>query len=185
MTLSTNVLICNPQPIALVWDYVTQELLKRPDYVFVDSQHEAHDWEEKIRRGVAIERTGEPGQGALAWTFAKWNPDGPILVATEFAPMEEDEDGDLIATRWSDGSILLDFDTAYGFDQGGAGCSDLHAYFILRLFGEFGALWWENEYTGEWHLIDDKDSTKQLEALLELGDPMKGHAAVQLERALT
>lgn len=167
MTLSTDVLVTRAAMPDAVWDFVKRELLHRPDYVSSD----------EVKDG-RTERWGTPGQGALAWAIMKWFPDGPV-PAVEFTYDDDTEEvGEEVIAH---GSVLLDFDTAYGFHQGGAGCGDLHAYFILRLFGEFGTLWWRNEFTGEWHLIDDKDSSEQLEALLELGDPVKGCAAVKAE----
>jgi hypothetical protein len=181
MTLSTNILLHEPHPTELVWDFVTRELLKRPDYASEDQPHKTSDWEHKIRRGIGMERWGAPGQGAPAWAIAKWNPDGPIMIATKFDEMNEDEDGDQIPTQWSDGSILLNFDTAYGYQVGGAGCSDLHAAFILLLFKEFGALTWQNEFTGEWFELTEGDSVEQMKNLSQLGDPVVGAGALKSE----
>lgn len=79
----------------------------------------------------------------------------------------------ILQVEWGeDGPVAVWFDTAYGYsgpNQGG--CSDLHAWLLTRL-GEFldglpmPVEWkWMNEFTGEWHSVDE---------VSVLGDPVRG-----------
>lgn len=93
------------------------------------------------------------GQGLPGIIDATYNDDGsPLYLEDAYSDEEEDEDPYFKSPA---ALMLVGWDTAYGYDQNGIGCTELHARALVHLLGMVQAkgftLSWKNEYTGEWH----------------------------------
>lgn len=119
-----------------------------------------------------------PDQGLDAWVMTTFGADGPLIPDTD---TEEDGSG------WEDAPhepycVEISFDTTYGMTAAnGSGCSDLHAWLIVKLAAWLSdnypdARWgWQSEFTGEYHSGPDA-AFAPLEAF---GNPARG-ARVEL-----
>lgn len=101
----------------------------------------------------------EPSQGLDAWLITHHN-NGAVIDWGE--PEDEEMAEYYKEINRPTLSVYADFDTAYGFhglDRTTGriiGCTDLHRGYIARIIDEYAAprgltVWWQNEYTGEWH----------------------------------
>lgn len=167
MTLDTRVLLVAPRSTDEVHAFVNRELLARPDAAHDDADFWSR--QEPERRYFA----NRGGQGLSAWFIGYSAADAPTQAVTWVG---DDETEQVVA----EGSMMLSFDTAYGYRVGNAGCGDLHAWFVARLAQQFGDLWFYLESWGEWHRFTDE----QAEPLRRLGDPDLAGEAIARERAL-
>lgn len=172
MTLDTNILIVRPHAVTEVRDFVNSHLLNLPVAVPMDTEF----WEQSYPGRKYFGNAG--GQGLDAWFMGYTAGDGPVAAERYVG---EDSDGHEITEVVAEGSMMLSFDTGYGYKSAGAGCSDLHAYFIGELAHKFGPVWWQNEFTGEWFTYD-RGTECELEHLEKLGDPQHGKYAVEAGR---
>jgi hypothetical protein len=124
------------------------------------------------------------GQGLAAWCIVNYAVDGPIHHYTEgFAKELKDDDPEWEPPWYNEHCVDITFDTAYGYKSpSGAGCSDLHAWFIRELavlFEEKGVKkWvWNQEFTGEWYGPDDP--------VTHLGTPTRGELPETRHRQVT
>jgi hypothetical protein len=90
----------------------------------------------------------DPGQGFDAWLSVHHRTDGPL--ATEDVWVDDD------GYRYLDQkacTVMVNFDTAYGYQDRLGGCASLHGRYIVMLdrwAKDHGAtLEWRNEFTGE------------------------------------
>jgi hypothetical protein len=163
MTLATSVLIRRPAAVEDVMAFCNRELLNAAN---------PPRWDHDSGPGLVC-IGNRPGLGLGAILDVTYRPDGPIVA-------DDDEDGPVEGYGADEGSMIVGFDTAYGYGRGEPwGCSDLHAYFIVRLAQEFGPVTWQNEYTGDWHRSDGEPDA----ALLTFGDPELGRRAVEADAA--
>lgn len=195
MTLDTHIVIKNPDVSPeTVLGFINRELLRAeaPRRSDRPTESDLTDsfWRKYYVGRSCIGNASGQGLGAIAevwfrtpvgvgpitaWYQTGWNCDGSI---------DEDEAGerDLVDFSLVTGAMVVSFDTAYGYQQAGAGCGDLHAYFIERLFLEYGPLAWLDESYGEWFELSDASSEEQGTALrTRLGDPAAGENAVKAE----
>jgi hypothetical protein len=164
VTLATRVLIRRPVAVDEVRVFCNSELLGAENPPTMSS-----GWFHQDNPGLR-RISNRPGLGLAAILDVTYAPDGP-MAAAYWADDEEPAEG-----YGADvGSVLVGFDTAYGFGRGELfGCSDLHAYFIARLAAQFGPVTWNNEYTGEWHRLEPGEQTPEL---LSFGVPEAGKRA--------
>lgn len=181
MTLDTSVLLVAPRSTAQVHTFVNAELLGKPDAHLMDVEH----WE---KYSPGRKYFGNAGmQGLNAWFMGYTAGDGPVK-AQRYVDEVPSVDGGYEEV-WEDlaeGAMMLSFDTAYSFNVAGAGCADLHAYFVLRLAQEYGLVWWQDEFNGTWHRLDgssDLALNDELVTLIKFGDPRLGKLAVEAARA--
>lgn len=180
MSLDTQVLLVTPRPVTNVVTFVNSELLGKPDALPIDTAY----WNSAYVSEGHSYFGNAGGQGLEAWFMGYTGGDGPVK-AQRFIDEEEDDQGEWheVYEDIAEGAMMLSFDTAYGMrGPEGGGCSDLHAYFILRLAQEFGLVHWKNEFTGTWHRLDgssDLALNEELVVLLKFGDPRKGKLAVE------
>lgn len=167
MTLDTRVLLTQPHAVHDVRAWINTHLLGAPDAREIDAAYWRDAYPDRITGGNA------GNQGLAAWLIIHHNPDGPY-TAIEYTG--DDADGNEVYRVVAEGSMMLSFDTAYGYRQGDARCGDLHAYFIAALAEQFGPVVWQNEYTGEWHRFDAE--WNGLHDLHQLGSPRVGRDAV-------
>jgi len=158
MTLASTLSINGPtQADALeIWEYAKELIGARSDYV---QDREDHD--------TFVEISAAWGQGYPAWLGIIFSTDGSILGdwydRHEYPRDPEDENDQPPST------VLINYDTAYGYSNEGAGCGDLHAYLMKATHDHFAdrgwTFTWFNEFTCEWNTdFDDMD----------LGDPVVG-----------
>lgn len=180
MTLDTNILIVQPYATKAVHDFINSTLLCCPDAVPGDSAY----WEQYYPERRYFMNAP---QGLDAWFIGYTMGDGPVK-ARRFVKEVKGEDGEWheVYEDVAEGSMMLSFDTAYGYSKAGAGCSDLHAYFIYRLAQQFGGCWFQNEFTGEWFHLNDAGLlsaiTGQFTALEKFGSVEAGRLAVEQTR---
>lgn len=178
MTLSTDILICEPVNPEHLWEF-TMGLLAR-----------GVDFEPKWRHvGIGepcwLRDDGSPGstaatdeyrtilgQGLGALTVLQYAIDGPLTWWNEDRLEWARETDPEFVPPWFDQHLLrLDFDTAYGYqNRHGGGCSDLHAWLICEITDWLAArgvtkVVYRNEFTGEFH---DPSEVR------ELGNPNVG-----------
>lgn len=178
MTLRTVVALRNGNPRALFMHL--RELIGTPA-------------DTPIREGAG---EGEPfswisnplGIGLPGILEVRYAPDGPMLDVpeswTDLNGVTHQEDADEVAsdpTRNGWAAMETAFDTAYGYRaDNGAGCSDLHAWFVQAVAAwadERGIDWqWRNEYTGEWHHRDRQPAIEDF-GDARIGDPRTGASA--------
>lgn len=103
-----------------------------------------------------------------------YEADGPMLSIPDDTWDEDNRayyETDPTCNGWA--ALEASLDTGYGYQaDNGAGCSDLHAWFVAAL-GDWadahGIDWqWRNEFTGAWHLTDRR------EALVAFGNAALG-----------
>jgi len=196
MTLHTRIAVLAPVPVRELFEFVNTELLRAIDPVTVnqentdfDSDHFAATGERRRIPNGTRELGNKVGQGFDAWFWIDYRPDGPLhpkpLYLDENCdetdePVEWAEDGEPSQLHLSEPAMALEinFDTGYAFDRDGAGCGDLHAYYITRLadwFAERGVDWsWYDEFAGEWHGNDLSELTRLYAGTRRcFGDPAK------------
>lgn len=146
MTLSTNIAIVDPVPPKDLFDYCRSLIGGKNARM----EHSAPSpWGSGTYMTV-------PGQGLHAWTFVHYALDGPLILEDEatIAGYRED-DPSYQPPPCNQHLIRVDFDTGYGYQENGAGCSDLHAWLIVKVgewLDERGARWWwEDEFNGQWY----------------------------------
>jgi hypothetical protein len=165
MSLHTQVLLHTPVAagVAGVLDFVNTELLHAPHAPRTYGPEERYEGELTIGN--------RRGQGLAAIVWITYAPDGPI-AATRLLP-DPGPDGDEVHETVDTGAMIVHFDTAYGYAEDGATCNDLHAWFIVALARRFGPVTWVNEYTGQWHRLDDAEhpSAEEVHAFSRFGDP--------------
>lgn len=98
-----------------------------------------------------------PAQGLPGWLVVHYGEDGPIVQDEEY--------------ERPDAAVEVHIDTAYGYrTDNGAGCGDLHAWFISCVgawLNSRGVQWeWKDEFTG--------DRYDTIEDVKNLGDPVLG-----------
>lgn len=190
MTLDTRVVIKNPDvhPQA-VMAFINRELLCAPDAEPLEWPPAHLSPEYLAEHYAGVTKIGNwLGQGLSALTDITYRDPAGLIVAdymsgweTDGSP-DPDYDDDELRTdkQLVTGSMVVSFDTAYGYREGQAGCDDLHAYFVTRLAEEYGPVAWLNEFTGEWHPLT---SPEDFVSLLAFGNPTVGSDAVQLRAA--
>jgi hypothetical protein len=188
MTLDTRILIKNPHSVQEVYDFCNRDLLRveDPERAPWPSPHVSAEWIAQYYPAGLQKMGNQLGQGLSAILDISYMADGPFTadyMAGEYLP-DSDEKAPLGAelTELLTGSMEVSFDTAYGYRRGsaaGAGCGDLHAYFVLRLAQQFGPVVWLDECGGDWFWLNLDDPEGQLEDQLDLlneklGDPDLG-----------
>jgi hypothetical protein len=164
MTLSTHIRIIEPTPVRPLFDEC-RRLLRAEEAEFEDGLQKWGPCNRRLENKL--------GQGFPAWLVVTYGADGPLLEYEDVVNDPALTDQDHVYYP-GPASIDVMFDTAYGYKGlNGASCSDLHAYLVVHLgwwLSGQGLTWyWQNEFTGEWHCgMGGRD------AILELGDPIKG-----------
>lgn len=182
MTLHTRIAVLAPIPVRELFEFVNRELLHTADTIVEDEENTSFDIDHFKATG---ERRWLPngtwnlgnkgGQGFDAWFWIEYRPDGPLRSEDVY----EEDDGPRYVIDPAM-ALEINFDTGYAFKDSatGAGCGDLHAWYITRLaewFAERHVEWsWYNEFTGEWH-GEDLSALTALDRFgrHELGDPSK------------
>lgn len=156
MTLHTRVLIEQPHPVADVLAFINTELLHAPAARPDDEPGGMAFEDGETSIGNAL------GQGLAAWTWITYRPDGPI-VATRY--VGDDDAGNEVHHPVGAGSMIVHFDTAYGYTgDHGEGCAELHAGYIRALAERFGPVVWLDEFRGEWSRFAAGDSVDTFRA---------------------
>jgi hypothetical protein len=180
MTLSTDVYIVDEIDVHEVFRYAQglvakYDAQKRPpeQQAFDDDQDTSWDGvpgQFSAKPGNPWTIANKPGQNLPAWLMLHYRPGEPLRTPEQAAehdedcniPGNEDYDADAAECTGVEGYahrpacwLNLDLDTAYGYDQNGMGCGDLHAALVAELgewLTERGIKWlWRNEFTGEIH----------------------------------
>lgn len=129
-------------------DWINRELLWAPSArfdVYGPKGTEHGYWQNTI--------ANQPSQGLDAWAITHHNNGEVIEWESHLVEGEEPHD----VAEEPDLRVYTDFDTAYSYrDNRGFDCTDLHRYYITRIIDEYATprdltVWWQNEYTGEWH----------------------------------
>ena len=165
MTLSTNIYILDPIAYREIFTYCQTVLgLYDKERRGPDRQSWTHEQDPTWRAGERVIEPdnpwtigNDPMQNLPAWLLLHYRPYAPLRTPEQAA--EHDEWCESTCDSADHGRpacwIDVDFDTAYGYQQDGMGCGDLHAALVSHL-GEWldgrGIRWsWQNEYTGEVH----------------------------------
>jgi hypothetical protein len=196
MTLDTHVVIKNPDVHPeVVLEFINRELLRAKDPIrapwpspHLSPETTAEWWPGERHIGnllgqglfaIAQIMVCDPVGPITATYGTGWNADGTLNEADAEDRREYDPDWQPVDKALVTGSMVISFDTGYGFEVAGAGCGDLHAWFVVRLAEEYGPVVWQDEGSGNWYPLDGKD-VRQVYALADhLGDPGKGQAAVE------
>lgn len=163
MSLHTRILLTRPHAVAEVHRWINAELLNAPG-----AQPEPLDGSPGHGELILANQRGQR-LDALAWIT--YRPDGPIPAQRLVG---EDADGHEVFEDIATGSMLVHFDTSYGWRDGAAGCTELHAWYVLQLARRFGPVWWLNEYVGLWNLLELEDGAPAVHEVLAFsvfGDP--------------
>lgn len=158
MTLSTDIYIRSTEAGPSqdeVFDKVNEilETPPREERIVVDEPEDVTYWPERAGQRRLSNQLGQ-GFAAIIDTRARFDF-GPMIGQHR---TEEDDacepDCDYSAHVVPKHHINVDLDTAYGYSEGGMGCTELHASAIIALYAwlqdEFpgSLLWWSNEYSG-------------------------------------
>lgn len=146
MTLTSKFFALDPISPRILHDIATECV--NPDKLNVEKNHD-----------VQGHFSNTPGQGlsAMVWTYSA--VDGPLGLYVD--PKYPEDRADFPFHH----CVRINFDTPYGYDQNGEGCSMLHQRIIRTLAEHCDEQnvrhMWYNEFTGEYH-----EGTDNLEALL-------------------
>lgn len=168
MTLSTDIYILGKIDGHDLHRWIHANLFGlSPDHpVSFSEEVEGQEYENSWRgRYIARENqlSNSPGQGFPAWLIMEWTDDAREYdngFSEEELKDTDDEDVQwTLETRRAIGSPYyahLDFDTAYGYNRNGMGCTELHASYIVRLYREYFEprgidIIWQDEYRGTYH----------------------------------
>jgi len=158
MTLSTNIYILDQADPREVFRFCQGLLTKYDEQRRTPDQQTWNDEPAGAWRGDGVRSIANTiGQGLPGILDISYRADGPLRTVEQAEACDEDcEPGcdkgqHYYRACWLD----IDFDTAYGYKQGGMGCGDLHAALVGEL-GQWldaqGIRWeWRNEFTGDVH----------------------------------
>jgi hypothetical protein len=161
MTLSTDIYILDPIPDPEdLWRWVNINLLKK------DAQEVR-----TTRREGQIHNA--PMQGLDAWFMLDWS-EAPQRYDDDVDDSWDEEDAEWYRGKQEKiGSPYygrINFDTSYGFNRDGMGCTELHALYIVRLYREYFEprginIAWQDEYRGDvWRNLSEEGMVKFLGA---------------------
>jgi hypothetical protein len=173
MTLHTRVAILDPVNVHELFEWGNRNLLKLGDRVPVtyDKQDSMIDCKAWIAAGRDYDKLdefsqtiedgkwtigNELGQGFDAIFDIDYRTDGPLYPNDTFYDSEEELENPACFA-------MMSFDTAYGYNDDGVGCGDLHARYIVQLWHHLAEkdvrLRWYNEFDGEWYdTLEDLDN---------------------------
>lgn len=156
MTLSTDLIICEPVDPRSVFDHALGLLATAVDF------DPTWDYTPAGQSDVWTNAhyVSTVGQGLPAWLFLHHATDAPLIIWDDERLRDMAEyDGitDFVPPWFDQHLIRVDFDTAYGYrGPHGGGCGDLHAWLVSEM-----AMWladekrvtkvvWLHESTGEY-----------------------------------
>lgn len=169
MTLSTNIYVLGKIDGHDLHSWIHTNLFRlSPDYPVDYTETTAgqeYVSERSKKKYIARENqlSNSPGQGFPAWLIMEWTDDAREYdngFSEEELKDTDDEDVQwTLETRRAIGSpyyARLNFDTAYGYNRNGMGCTELHASYIVLLYREYFEprgidIIWQDEYRGTYH----------------------------------
>jgi hypothetical protein len=163
MTLNTGIYIKTSVSPQDTHEFINKNLLKAPHAKYTDEAEIS--WSTKEPTGI-WSLDNECGQGFPAWLMMSYRPGEELHTEDVY----DDDQGD----RWLVSkacTFSVNFDTAYGYRDGGLGCGDLHARYIAELYRWLisvdpnSSLVWHNEFTGDYF-----DNLDGLDTLGDAGD---------------
>lgn len=129
----------------------------------VEGQEYVSKWSGKKSIARESQLSNTPGQGFPAWLIMEWTDEAREydngFTEEELNDPDNGQAEWVLETRKAIGSPYyahLNFDTAYGYREGGMGCTELHASYIVRLYREYFEprgidIIWRDEYRGTYH----------------------------------
>jgi hypothetical protein len=177
MTLSTNIYILGKIDGPDLHSWVNKNLLKVTDpkvTSFAAGEQYFYGWDKDQTMPQMAHNHGLHnvlGQGFDAIFELDWW-DEPTTYDSWVTSDEDEDDEDVKYAREKQEQIgssywaQINFDTAYGFNRDGMGCTELHASYIVRLYREYFEprgieIVWQDEYRGTLHRNLSEDGMRE------------------------